>query len=474
MRWQTERCEGRGVWEWPRRLFRAWQVWLVCLGGWSAPCCLEATQAVLVQDTYTSSAPGQAGVIFDSGAASLALSIDGRPGAQRRGWLQFDLQSVLPEGTTWAQVAKATLTLYVRSVVVPGKIRVEAAKGAWSERTLTHQNGPGSQNDPSGNPYAAAEVALSSRFVALDVTELVRDWLDGSLPNHGLVVAPGDPSVRLVLDSKESLVGGHAASLEVTLSGGRPGATWLQGSGKPPESLGSLGDFYWDSQSLAFYGPKNEAGWGSASVLRGPAGVPGAAGAPGKTWFGGNTVPTLQLGTLGDFYINVAASRVYGPKTAQGWGGGVSIKGATGATGAKGEPGPMGPIGFTGPVGPVGPQGERGPQGEPGVEGAQGPQGVPGPQGEPGVRGADGRNWLLGDGPATPDWGQDGDLYLDKVSGQVWGPKWSGDWGQPVLTLRGPAGVAGPEGPRGGVGVPSHLEPMGDLSMGIFTATPPQ
>jgi len=55
----------------------------------------------------------------------------------------------------------------------------------------------------------------------------------------------------------------------------------------------------------------------------------GAAGTNGNTVRSGTGTPSSGLGVNGDFYVDVAATRMYGPKTAGVWGSGVSLVGST-------------------------------------------------------------------------------------------------------------------------------------------------
>lgn len=117
----------------------------------------------------------------------------------------------------------------------------------------------------------------------------------------------------------------------------------------------------------------------------GPAGPPGAGGStPGKD---GNTVlygegpPASSLGVDDNFYIDIDAKALYGPKTEGWWGTGTSIIGPTGPTGPQGEPGATGAPGDQGPAGPTGPTGPEGPTGPQGGAGPTGPAGPAGPAG---------------------------------------------------------------------------------------------
>ena len=132
----------------------------------------------------------------------------------------------------------------------------------------------------------------------------------------------------------------------------------------------------------------------------------GGSGGGGNTVLSGAGVPTGGTGVDGDFYIDVSANTIYGPKAAGAWGSPTSLvgpagpqgiqglqglqglqgpagsQGPQGATGLQGATGPQGPAGTTGPQGPQGPTGDTGATG---ATGAQGPAGATGPQGPAGV-----------------------------------------------------------------------------------------
>src|ERR1700740_1532619 len=113
----------------------------------------------------------------------------------------------------------------------------------------------------------------------------------------------------------------------------------------PTLSVGAVGDYYLDVTNGFIYGPKTSTSWGRGYSLKGPTGAPGATGNPGKAGsqiYSGNGVPAAGLGILGDYYFDKTNSLLYGPKVAAGWGT---------------------PVSFTGPAGPVGPQGPQGARG---------------------------------------------------------------------------------------------------------------
>ncbi|NHA04227.1 collagen-like protein [Mucilaginibacter sp. HC2] len=138
-------------------------------------------------------------------------------------------------------------------------------------------------------------------------------------------------------------------------------------------------------------GPKGDTGDKGSTGAVGPAGPAGANGTAGNMIYSGTTTPVATKGAIGDYYLDTATGLLYGPKTATGWGGGLSLKGATGATGAAGS------------------------------------------------------TTLSGAGVPAPSLGKTGDYYLDKINYLLYGPKSGSGWGAPV-NLRGPVGPQGPEG----------------------------
>lgn len=172
-----------------------------------------------------------------------------------------------------------------------------------------------------------------------------------------------------------SATGGAAAVITIQTAGpqGPPGpqgpagvgANWLQDSGVPGSGVGTVGDFYLNTDNGDIYGPKGSGGWGSvifniAEGQQGPQGPQGPAGATGAQGPAGPTGPQGPQGPKGD----------------------TGDTGPQGPTGATGPQGPKGDTGDTGPQGPAGATGATGPQGPAGATGATGPQGPAG-QGVP-------------------------------------------------------------------------------------------
>ena len=141
----------------------------------------------------------------------------------------------------------------------------------------------------------------------------------------------------LLLNQSPAIAAGRASNTANTI---------LSGAGIPSATTGINGDFYIDTKSMSFYGPKKNNRWPIPTSLRGPAGPIGPSGIDGKTGASGST----SDGKVG----------------------------ATGATGLKGETGatgPAGPKGETGATGAAGPAGVKGDTGATGATGAKGDAG---------------------------------------------------------------------------------------------------
>ncbi len=92
-------------------------------------------QATLAADTHVNAALPA----VNSGAIS-NINV----GGGYTGLLQFDL-SLLPAGTTSAQIARAVLRVYSNRVDTPGVVSVQPLSAAWSEYGVTFQSLPALQ-----------------------------------------------------------------------------------------------------------------------------------------------------------------------------------------------------------------------------------------------------------------------------------------------------------------------------------------
>jgi len=313
---------------------------------------LSAQTATLIADTHINSAQSA----INSGTLS-NLNV----GNGYTSLLQFDL-SLLPTGTTAAQISRAVLVLYCNRADNLGAINIAPVAGAWGEYSVTYGSMP-----PLGSAVATAQVVSADSYIAIDVTGLVAAWIATPSTNNGLALTAVSGAV-LQFDSKENDLTAHAARLDIALvtsSGtGTIGPAGPQGPAGPAGSQGPIG-------------------------ITGATGSAGPAGAQGPQ---GSVGPTGAIGPAGP----IGATGLAGPAGVQGPQGPAGAAGATGPAGTPGNNGAVGPQGPTGPTGPQGPIGLTGPQGTPGAAGATGPAGpagstgLTGPQGPAGPQGATG------------------------------------------------------------------------------------
>jgi hypothetical protein len=180
----------------------------------------QAGTGLLKADTYVSSStPGS-----NFGAAPLI-----NVGAGNSALVQFDLAPVISSLTantfnsnTTPIIGKATLTVFVNKATAAGTLTAAPVLGAWTESAVTFSTLPA-----VASAVGSASVASGGQFVQIDVTPVVRGWLnnnnDPSSPdyvgggNFGLYLATPDGGV-FVLDSKEGTTTSHQAQLSIELA----------------------------------------------------------------------------------------------------------------------------------------------------------------------------------------------------------------------------------------------------------------
>jgi hypothetical protein len=354
-----------------------------------------AVEATLIADAHVNSALPT----VNSGAIS-NLNV----GAGYTALLQFDL-SVLPAGTTAAQVSRAMLRLYCNRMDAAGSVSVSPVEGAWGEYSVTYATLPS-----LGSAAQVVSVDAAGAYVAVDVTSLVQGWLSAPATNNGLALTAASAVVQF--DSKENDLTGHAAVLDVTLAtagpagpagptgstgavgpigltgpAGLPGATGIQGVAGPVGATGPAGA----SGAAGLQGLQGPAGLQGPQGVAGPAGIPGSVGATGPAGATGATGPAGPAGSGGSGgmqFLGAYSSTVnYALNDAVSYQGSSYISVAAGNLGntpgtnasywsvlaAQGAVGAQGPVGATGAAGV---QGSVGPQGAPGAAGVAGAVGM--------------------------------------------------------------------------------------------------
>lgn len=143
-------------------------------------------------------------------------------GHDTRSILEFDLTGI---GVTGGQVASATLNLFVGDTTATGfginpsggspiTVNLSALTGSWVETTVAWGTLP-----TVGAEYDSLAINAINQTVSFDVTQLVKDWLDGALANNGLILvadAAVGSSPNWVYATFASSAGASAPALIIT------------------------------------------------------------------------------------------------------------------------------------------------------------------------------------------------------------------------------------------------------------------
>jgi hypothetical protein len=201
-------CNGRA------RLVLAAALLLLTLGSWSA----AFGQLTPSDDAYVNSA-----LPTTNYGAATTLNLQS---AAETTFIRFDLSAV-PSGYTGSSIAKATLKLYVNSVTTAGSLNVDYVTGTWTEKTITYSL------QPALGTTIASSVPLTTaskgKYVEIDVTAAMVEWLNNAQPNDGIALVANSPLVA-TFDSKENTGASHPAEIDIVYAG-IAGVNTANGSG---------------------------------------------------------------------------------------------------------------------------------------------------------------------------------------------------------------------------------------------------
>jgi hypothetical protein len=131
-----------------------------------------------VEDTYVTCSDWNK----NFGASSILVT-GSSPTSDWWALLRFDLSSI-PAG---AEVSSSVLDLYQTTDTGSGVVEVHRVRAPWSEQSATYGNFASAFSATVEGSVATGPTG-SSGPVSMDVTPLVQEWVDGSKPNHGLLL----------------------------------------------------------------------------------------------------------------------------------------------------------------------------------------------------------------------------------------------------------------------------------------------
>lgn len=109
--------------------------------------------------------------------------------------------------------------VYINSVYSPGALQWSTVQSDWTALGVSWANAPS-----VAPPFAGSTpVASGQQFVSLDITEQLRQWLDGGKANFGIALMAVNGGA-FSLDAKESKGSAHSAWMDMDVSvAGPPG-----------------------------------------------------------------------------------------------------------------------------------------------------------------------------------------------------------------------------------------------------------
>lgn len=176
------------------------------------------------QDAYTNSASPTTNY-----GAAVTLGVVNSAASIQTTYIQFDLSSI-PAGYKSSNIVKATLKLYVNTVVTAGSFNLDFVNGAWTEKKVTSSLAPAlGATIVASMPLTSANV---KNYVLLDITSAVGAWLDGTQANDGIALVANSP-LSATFDSKENTAQSQPPEIDIVFAGGDTitGVTTAGGSG---------------------------------------------------------------------------------------------------------------------------------------------------------------------------------------------------------------------------------------------------
>ena len=137
-----------------------------------------------------------------------------RHGKESIGLARFDV-SPLPPGS---QIERAILRMWINESHQEGLLNLHEVLESWKENKM-----PANQLPPLAPVFSSIPIGKSDeeKFLSIDVTTVVQEWLDHPATNLGLAFVSDDTNrLHVEIDSKENRRTSHPMEIEVTLKPG--------------------------------------------------------------------------------------------------------------------------------------------------------------------------------------------------------------------------------------------------------------
>jgi hypothetical protein len=469
---------------------------------------LSCTAASAAQLNVTADAQISSATHATPNGSSVSIGVNSAP---TFGLFGFNLATTAGSqlaGVSAGQITKATLTVYVNRVTLPGNVDLGVCTPSWgataaaqalTEASITYDNSGCTSVTAQGVaiatgvpvPYLVTSASGNGfEYLTFDVTSAVQANL--GVAGFGFIIGASSSTPAVIqIDSKETSATSHSATLDVEVSGNGPagatGATGATGASGADGATGATGAGATGATgSTGAVGPTGAIGATGQNGAAGATGATGANGSDGLTVVGpvGATGSTGQgFNFTGAFVLNQAYSffdvftylgSTYVVSNPDGitacndptislCSGELTLLAQAGATGATGVTGAVGATGATGSNGATGATGSNGTTGATGSNGATGATGstgaastVAGPTGSTGSAGATGATGSTG--AASTVAGPTGPTGSTGATGAT-GAGTTGATGATgaASTIPGPAGPAGPTGLTGSTGATGSI-----------------
>src|SRR5437870_5461298 len=170
-------------------------------------------QLPVTDDTYVSSA---APTTNNGNSPSLVV----QKSSNGTTLIRLDLSQLTAAGVSNTAVSKATLKLYTSAVTGQGTFDLYRIDSSWAEGTVTYNTSPAMALITAGAAACPGVqcVNTASKYVQVDITSLVQDWLAGGHANNGLALKPNATTISVTFEGKESTTTSHAPELDVVLN----------------------------------------------------------------------------------------------------------------------------------------------------------------------------------------------------------------------------------------------------------------